>query len=334
MANIRDVAKEAGCSITTVSKVLSGDSEFRVKEETRQKVMNAVAKLQYKIPARHQNRHKIACILSLTTEKYADPFFTTILGAMETECENHNMSIVATRSYNELMNPSLLQEILDGGLDGIVLMERVPEDLLFQLHKHIPNIIYIDNDESDYHFDSVGFDHNLANRQAMKHIIEHGYKRIALISGSSPNEPLDDSVRMSVYRHYLRKHNLEFDEALVKDCEWDLNLCAKQAIELMRLPEPPDAIYAGSDSLAQAMLGALYGIGVSCPRDVGIMSFNNLDLCARTIPPLSTVAVPTEEIGITTIRRLHEMIKGKGGMRKKILLPTEIIRRESLTYQD
>jgi len=329
MATIRQVAQEAGCSIATVSRVLSGDSNFKVSDETRKRINDAVTKLDYRIPLRKQNRIKVSVILSLTAEKYSDPFFTDILTSIEKECERLNISISTIKSYNELSNPATLQEFLNTEMDGVIFMEQIPDNILIQIKKHVPHILFIDNDEDDYHYNGVGFDHRVANKQAMNCLIKYGYRRIAIISGSSPNEPLEDTIRMSTYRNSLRKIGVEYDEQLVKDCEWDLDTCAEQTRELMNLPIPPEAIFAGSDSLASTILGTLYNMGYKVPDDIGIIGFNDLDMCNYTIPPLTTIKIPTDEIGTAAVQRLKEMIEGSTSKRK-ILLPTKVVVRDSL----
>ena len=340
MANMRQVAELAGCSPATVSRVLSGDSRFKVTEETRKRIYDAVSKLDYSLPARESARAQIGCILSITAEKYSDPFFTDILSAIEKECESQDLAITSTKTYNELRNSSIFQEFISAGLNGAILMERMPDDMLEQISSHIPNIIFIDNDEDDYHYDGVGFDHRMANKQAMECLLAHGYRRIALISGSSPNEPMSDSIRLSTYRDALRKAGISYDGDLIKDCLWDLDTCSRQTKELMEMKDPPDAIFAGSDSLASAVLSTLYSMGKSCPEDVGIIGFNNNEMCSYMIPPLTTVDIPTEDIGVIAVRRLSEMISARGGGKTtgssvcKILLPTKIVTRKSLRDQN
>lgn len=332
MANIRDVAAEAGVSIATVSRVLAKSEGFKTTDETREAILRAAERLNYthRPSPRAKKKVQLGCMLALTAEKYADPFFTAILSAAEEECARQGAVISVIRNYNELRDPVALQELCDSGLAGLFLMEQIPKDALDKIRAGIPHILSIDNDESDYQFNGVGFDHYEANMKVMRCLLAHGYRRIAMISGSSPNEPLEGSIRLLAYREALRLAGLEFDEAIIKDCAWDLDLCARQTEELMRLKTPPDAIFAGSDSLASAVLGTLYAMELRCPSDVGVMGFNNINLSAHMAPPLTTVEIPTHEIGVAAVQRLMEMINGHGGTRRKILFPTELILRSSL----
>ena len=332
MANIRDVAKQAGVSIATVSRILAEDETFAATDQTRESVMRAVETLGYvKRPApRAQKRVQLGCMLALTAEKYADPFFTAILSAAEEECLRQGAVISIIRNYNELCNPAVLQELCGAGLSGMFLMEQVPADMLDRIRRSIPHILSIDNDESDDQFNGVAFDHFEANWKVMRCLLEHGYRRIAILSGSSPNEPFENSIRLLAYREALRRAGLPFDDSLVKDCAWDLDLCAKQTRALMTLAEPPDAIFAGSDSLASAIFGTLYEMGLRCPNDVGVIGSNNINLSAHMAPPLTTVAIPTHEIGVAAVRLMMDMIGGKSSLMRKVLFPTELILRGSL----
>lgn len=332
MANIRTVAAEAGVSIATVSRILSGDLNFKVTAQTRQCVLDVASRLHYTLPSttRKQRKIKFGCVLAFTAEKYSDPFFTSILSSAEAECDRLGASISIVRNYNELQNPAVIQELFSSGLSGILLMERVHQDLLGQIEKRIPNILFVDNDETDYRFDSVGFDHTNANRTVMRCLLARGYQRIAIIGGSSPNDPFFDSIRLATYREALRDAHLAYRGEYVKDCAWDLDLCVTQTRELLSLASPPDAIFAGSDSLATAILGTIHSMGLRCPDDIGVIGFNNINLSAHMVPPLTTIGIPTREIGIVAVQRLMELVQGNGGGKRKILFPTELIIRGSL----
>lgn len=331
MANIRAVAQEAGVSITTVSRILSGDASFHVSEPTRQRVLQAAAKLGYVYKtANRQKKFRLGCIFAYTTDKYADPFFEGILMAAENECIHHGAAFTFQKNYEDMSDPDFMNELRAAELDGLLLMERVSSEVYDQLKSAVQHILSIDDTRTDHCFDSVGFDHVSANRQVMDCLLEHGYRRIGIISGGTPNEAFSDSIRMMVYREALYRAGIPYDSALVRDCGWDLDTCAIQTRELLNLPEPPDAIFAGSDSLASVVLGTLYSTGLRCPRDIGVIGFNNINLSSHMIPPLTTVDIPVEQIGIAAARRILDMIQGRRESPCKILFPTKLVKRESL----
>lgn len=331
MANIRDVARAADVSITTVSRILSGDSGFHTTEATRERVLAAAARLNYACKsASRRKKLRIGCIFAYTTEKFADPFFEEILAAAEVECSLQGAVISFKKNYEDISNPLFMQELRAAELDGLILMERLPEEMYRQIEEVVGHIVSVDDTETDHGFDGVGFDHVAANRQVMDCLITHGYRRIGIISGGSPDEPFSQAIRLMVYRESLHRAGIPYDSALVRDCNWDLDTCAVQARELLSLPDPPDAIFAGSDSLASVVLGTLYSMGLRCPRDVGVIGFNNISLSSHMIPPLTTVDIPVEQIGFAAVRRLMHKIQGEGKHPCKLLFPTTLVIRESL----
>lgn len=331
MANIRDVAREAEVSITTVSRILRNDKGFHVSAPTRARVLEAAEKLGYVLQSgNRQKKIRLGCIFAYTTDKFGDPFFESILTAAEAECNLQGATIVFQKYYEELKDPTFMQQLREAELDGLLLMERVSDELYDRLKSVVPHILAVDDVEAERNVDGVGFDHVYANRQVMDCLLERGYRRIGIISGGSPEAPLHHTIRMMVYRDALYRAGIDYDDALVRDCGWDLDVCAAQTREMLSLPEPPDAIFAGSDSLASVVLGTLYSMGLRCPRDVGVIGFNNIHLSSHMIPPLTTVDIPVAQIGSTAVRRLLELVQGKTNYPCKILLPTTLIMRESL----
>lgn len=334
MSNIREVAQRAGVSIATASRILSNDDTFKTTEATRQKVLQATKDLNYIFRPRKKTFPKIhiGCIMPLTSEKYSDPFFSAILDSIDEECTKSNATVSAIRNCNELNTPDLLNELCSMKLDGLILMEEIPEAILSVIRKHIPHLIAIDQPDSE--FNTVGFDHIYANRIVMKHLLKQGYRRIAYIGGSSPYFPMLNSFRMMVYREELRQHNIPYDEQIIRDCEWDLGLCAKYAEELLLSDHRPDAIFAGSDTLASAILSVIYRLGLKCPNDVGVIGFNNLEISAHSIPSLTTVNIPTRAIGKYALLRLINLIRSGDSTILKINLPTNLVVRESTLRQN
>lgn len=328
MANIREIAKKTNVSITTVSRILNNDPTFHTKESTRLAVINAVEELKYK-PNRKTKITNIGCILSIGAEKYSDPFYTNILASCEYEAEKHNIIFSHVRHFSELQNELIFKEFINSGIKGLVIMEKIPIDMLNKIKKKIPNIVYVDYDETSEEVNSIGFDHRIANTKAFNYLIKCGYKRIAVIGESSPVTPLEDSIRMNAYREVLMKNKIKYDPSIIKDCKSDLNLCVEQTRELMSLDKPPDVIFVGDDTLANATIVELKKLGYNCPKDIGVMGFNNLPIATHSDPSLTTVDLPMVEIGKKAIERLIEIMNNNDKETYKISYPTELIIRES-----
>lgn len=330
MANLRDVAKVAGVSLASAARVLSEDPTFKVAPQTKENIYNAAKELNYIYKKKNSKKNpqwKVGFILALTSEKYSDPFFTSILSAAEEAAENSGIKPVIARNYNEIRNQDMLNELLELNLDGLILMEKLPEDIFNKLKDNIPSIIGIDPFLPG--INSISFDAIEAAMLVMDYFFSTGCEKIAYIGGASQNEKFDTSLRMMAYRESLRRHEIEYKEEWVKDCNWDLELCGKYTEELLTSDNPPDAIFAGSDTLASVILGKIFALGLKCPEDISVIGFNNLPMSAHTIPPLTTVEVPTKQIGQLAIKRLHDILDGSDNQVMNISLPVKLVIRES-----
>ena len=329
MANIRDVASKAGTSITTVSKVLSNDPTFKVTDATKGSIHQAVKELDYVFHKKTKGTKKfrIGCIMAMTSVKYSDPYFTSILSGIEEEAKISNCNVTYHINYDELENPKKLEEMYAMNLDGLIIMETLPKAVLNDIMENISHVIAVDNYRNI--MNSVGFDHFESTKQVMKHLIRRKYKRIAYIGGGSPNIDMYDTKRLIMYRESLRIANLTYDDSIVKDCYWDLDLCAIQTNELLEMNPRPDAIFAGSDSLAQVVLGQIHQHKLRCPEDIAVVGFNNLNFSSYLIPPLTTVDVPSSNMGKIAVKRMLEMIQLNDQSIYSIILPTQLIERSS-----
>lgn len=329
MSNIRDVAKKAGTSITTVSRVLSNDESFKVPDSTKETIFKAVKDLNYSITKKNKNEKqiRIGCIMAMTAVKYSDPYFMNMVSAIENEIKKNNCSLSYLINYDELEKPSKLAELHEMKLDGIIIMEMLPMHIVEDLRLHVKHILTIDNYQNM--FNSVGFDHFDSTKQIMRHLLNQNYRRIAYIGGGAPNIDMLDTKRLIMYRECLRRENIEYDASIIKDCFWDLEKCAEQTNELILSSNRPDVIFAGSDSLAQIVIGQIHRNNLRCPEDIAVVGFNNLKFSSYLIPPLTTIDVPSDEIGKTAVKRILEMILNKDKNIYCIFLPTKLVVRSS-----
>lgn len=328
MSNIRDVAKKANVSIATVSRVLSNDETFHTTSKTKKAIFKAIKDLNY-VPNRKIKSIDVGCILSIASEKYADPFFTNILSACEEEAKKYNLNITQVKHFFELSNPITLQNFVHSNLKAVIIMEKIPENIINILKNYIPYIIYVDYDESYELVNSVCFDHRYADLSVFNYLLNAGYKRIAIIEESSVITSVYDSVRVLTYRDVLRRNNIEYDENLVRDCKGDIDECIRQTQKLMKLDTPPEVIFVSGDTLAVETLNELVRLGYKVPEEVGVVGYNNLPISEHSNPPLTTVEIPMKEIGKKTIKRLVEIMRGDDAYPQKISLPTKLIIRES-----
>ena len=324
MSTIRDVAKDANVSITTVSKILSNDPSFHVSDTTRKRVMQSVRKLDYKY-AEKKSQIRIGCIMSLTYS-YSDPYFSDILSGIQTYCANHNAFISLIVSYSQLRDSKNDLEKQLRELDGFIITE-LPKGKFEFITRLGKKIVFVDNYISGYC--NVGFNNIYANMLIMEHLIDCGYRKIAYIGGPPGNPDFLSNPRMMIYREVLRRNNIPYESDLIYDCKWDNNLCSIQVRELLTRRPDTEVIFAGSDSLAITVLAQLKEFGLKCPNDIGVVGFNDIVLAKSFSPPLTTVRLPSIKMGELAAEMLIQQIKTNTTLNEQILLPVELKIRES-----
>ena len=157
MANIRDVARLAKVSPATVSRILNDNQFYKTTDETRERVLRAVAELGYQPLARKrsmpreadfESRFSIGCLLATTRGKYSDPYYLSILAGIEEELTGLGGNVSLIQTELELENPEILNRVLHAGLSGLIMMRPLSEALFSQLHSLIPHIVGIDTGQS------------------------------------------------------------------------------------------------------------------------------------------------------------------------------------------
>ncbi|MBD2867073.1 LacI family DNA-binding transcriptional regulator [Paenibacillus arenilitoris] len=338
MSTIREVARLANVSIATVSRVLNNDSTYKITEETRAKVWQAVTQLNYKISSNAKRQTvvneapaskpamKIGCVLSVTKDKYNDPYFMSILSGAEERLIGEGCDIAFVRTGYELEDKKILFNTFNEPITGLILMESLNGESYDYIRKQVPYIVGIDTAHRD--IDNVGYDHHHVASAAVRHLIDNGHKEIGFIGGSGAGN-IKDSQRYRGYYATMHAAGLPVRPEWVIDCMWDEAVCMERINRLCVSGSYPKAFFAASDLMAMAALSAFYNNGISVPDRVAVIGMSNIEMSKYTSPPLSTVHVPTKEIGMVAVDLLFDRINGNDMLPRKVLLPTELIVRSS-----
>lgn len=336
MSSIRDVARLAGVSPATVSRILNKQMDYNTPRETREKVLRAVMELNYKPLVKGNAAIKsgqsmagisIGCLLTATKGKYSDPYYLDILSGIESEMERLGATVTFVQTEYNLENPVILNRLRDSGLDGLVLMrslEKEPFDLLRSVVSHIVGI-----DTEHTPIDNIEYDHPRVSKMAVEYLYSRGHRQIGFIGSGTGASPMTRSRRYRGYREAMDDFGLEIRPEWVLDCGWDDKQCMKLIEKAFRTCGLPDALYISSGLMAMAGLRALYQLGIRVPDEVAVIGMSNIEMSQYANPPLTTVNVPTFEMGITAARVLMDRIKGDTSLPKRIILPSELIKRDS-----
>ncbi len=336
MANIRDVARLANVSPATVSRILNDNQVYKTTDETREKVLRAVTELGYQPVVRKHppaaadtvSDFSIGVLLATTRGKYSDPYYLSILSGIEKELPRLGGRISVIQTEQELDDPRILNQVLNAGLSGLVMMRPLTEPLFTRLHSLIPHIVGIDTGHMP--IDNVEYDHFRVSKMAVEYLYSRGHRKIGFIGGTDAGRPLKHSRRYRSYLETMADLNLEVRPEWVLNCEWDDQKCMSLVEEASAAHGLPTAFYAASDLMAMAALRALYQLGLRVPDQVAVIGMSNIEMSQYANPPLTTIEVPMEEMGIEAARVLARRIRGEQILPRRILLPSRLVLRNSV----
>ena len=339
MPNIREVANLAGVSVATVSRVLNNDAKYKMTDETRARVWQAVTQLNYKAKPRVKSAEsgeaaassksavKIGCILSVTKYKYSDPYFMAILSGVETRLTENGYSLAFIKTGAELEDKKALYSTFGEPISGLILMESLNPEAYGFIHNQVPHIVGVDTRWED--IDNVGYSHHTVAGMAVQHLIEKGHRSIGYIGGSGVTGNIRDSSRYRGYFSSLHAAGLPVNPDWVIDCGWDEEICTREVTRLCRQKNLPTAFFAASDLMAMAALSSFYNNGVQVPGEVAVIGLSNIEVSKYSNPPLTTIEIPTKEIGMVAVDMLISRLNGYRLLPRKVVLPTTLIQRSS-----
>jgi len=324
---IRDVAKEAGVSTATVSRVINGSD--KVSEDTRKKVVKAIKKLGYK-PLKINNpaaSSKLKMIGILVPDIFAYHYSDIVEGAAE---------YLYQRGYEPfiyMFHRRLESEILAidyffmSKVDGLIVCTSKEDDKYLKIVEEtaIP-IVTVDRENRDFRFDSVNIDNYKAGKLVAEYLQKMGHKRVIHITGN-----LDIySVKMRMEGFVKKSKKLGMDIEVI---EGTFEVGHAYSLMRDRLKKKKDftAVFTSSDMLAIEVIKALKDKSINVPGEVSVMGFDDAYYSRFTIPPLTTVRQPRMEMGLTAAQLLLSRIESKGRVvTRKMILPVEIVERESV----
>jgi len=339
MSTIRDVAKLANVSTATVSRVVNNDTKYKMTKETKERVWDAITQLNYKsyhimkpqnansLLSQQKSSIKIGCILSVTKDKYNDPYFMSILSGVEERLLKNGYELAFLRTGLELNDRNTLYSTFNEPVTGLILMESLNEATYQYIRNQVPFIVGVDTAHTD--IDNIGYDHYEVATKAVQYLIDKGHTRIGFIGGNGLNANIRGSLRYKGYYSAMHAAGLTVNPEWVINCQWDEGLCIEGVDKLCKLKDRPTAIFAASDLMAMAALSSLYLNGVNVPSEMSVIGLSNIDLSKYSNPPLTTLEIPTKEMGLVAVDLLLSRINGDNLLPKKVIIPTTLILRSS-----
>lgn len=328
---LRDVARLAGVHPATASRALNEESRSLVREETAVRVAEAARALDYRPDhlARSLKTRRTATIGVLVPD-ITNPLFPPILRGIEDQLNQKGyVALIGNTDNDHERERRVITEMRDRSIDGlIVATARRHHPLLVESSRDGFPIVLVNRVVEDHVLPSVSVDDQMGIRAAVAHLAFLGHRRIAHVAG--PQELSTGNGRYLGFLAGLEASGIEPDPALVAFAnsfsEAEGFRCTE---ELFATMHPFTAIVAVNDTLALGALRSMRLRGVVCPDQCSLVGFNDMPLMDRIQPPLTTVRLPHYEIGSRAAQLLFEQMTDRRGPAKTVLLPCELVVRES-----
>lgn len=333
MPTIRDIAKMANVSPSTVSRVLNNDKTINVTAETKKRIFEAAERLAY---TKHKHSRKgksikkrIAIVHWYTIEQEInDPYFISIRMGIQHQCQELDVNFDVI--YN---NKDLHKNLTKRDYHGLIVLGRLDPETLNFVKSINNNIVFAHTADFTFTYDSVHTDFRALTNDVLSYLIDKGHKKIGYVGGQE-NIP-------NINKKHVDARELEFIEVMYRNNMYNSKFIrigdytiesgyelAKDLIN-QNFENLPTALFCGNDGIAIGVSRAIQEANLSIPGDIAIFSVNDIPTLEYTSPSLSTVKIYSEFMGTTAMNLLYENINGERELKLSITVPYELILRES-----
>ncbi len=327
---LEEIAKQAGVSRSTVSRVLN--QHPNVSESARERVLAVTQRLDFhpNILARSLaggRTRVLGLVIPMgVTTLFADPYFPVLIQGIASACNARDYSVMLWLAEPE-QERRMIQKLLQGGMiDGVIVASMLINDpLISALTERKMPFILMGRHPTDQRVSYVDVDNRNSAREMVAYMLRLGYRRIATITG--PHNMIAGADRLEGYQVALRERGIPVDPALI--CSGDFSEAGGYSAMQHLLPHEPDAVFCASDMMAYGALRAIKEAGKRVPADIGLAGFDDMPLSARTEPPLTTVRQPIHRSGAVMAETLIDLIEEGESRPRRVILPTELVIRGS-----
>lgn len=330
MTTIREVAKKAGVSPTSVSHVVN-NTRF-VSDDVRERVKAAMHELNYRPNALARSlRRGETHTLGLILPDSANPFFAEVGHAIESESFSLGYSVILCNTENDENKERLYTEVLENKqLDGIIFVGAGENrKAISEIVQNGLPLVVVDRDMGNLELDTVTTENYQGGILATQHLLSLGHQVIGCITGPSNITPSAD--RVTGYRAALQQAGIPIEESLIIRGDFHAPSGYSAALQLLAGTPRPTAIFVCNDMMAIGALRAATQLGLGVPENVAIVGFDDIELASYVNPPLTTVAQPKQEIGQLAVKLIFERMGNPSLPPRHNILSTQLVIRESST---
>ena len=332
---LKDIAKEAGVSISTVSRIINGNSSNAASKEMQDKIWS-IARAGGYVPntsaqaLKQKNRenvphHSIACVYARAQDAQNDAFFSTLTRSIEQEALKEGYIVKYSFSTFDIHNPATQNQIINNEVDGAAILGRCNKETLKFMKKHFHKIIYVGLNPLDIEYDQVICDGNAVASDAVSHLIAQGHTQIGYI-GETKNE-----IRYEAYCNTLKKNHINFNKNIVTNVSGSSEAGYQGAKRILERSSDVTAFFCMNDITAIGAIRAIHECGYRIPDDISVISMDDIEIAQYVSPMLTTMHIPIEEMGKMTAKILIDRIRNGHTLPLKMSLPYYMAKR-GITY--
>ena len=323
---MNDVAKLAGVSPATVSRVLSKSPYISAK--TVKRVLAAVDELHY-----HRNVHarRLAIgksdLFGLVISEIVNPFFSEIIRGFQSAAWDQGFDVLLLNTeYDDKRTEAVIQKMIENDVRGVAIITSSLDDkMITSLTKEGIGVVVCNLMPVDRLTSSIRINYERGLQQAIEHVASLGHRRAAVIAGPPTNKTAA-RIRQALVSG-LRLRGLDPNPITHSTYHVDAAVSAVQVIRAAKAK--PTVIFCGSDLIAMGAMLALEEEGIEVPRDISVVGIDDIPFASLTPASLTTIGVPREQLGVTAFQALEKMLKLKRQKGAEYVLETELVIRKS-----
>lgn len=323
---LRDVARLAGVSHQTVSRVINGSED--VLPETRANVEAAIKQLGYRpnAIARSMARgqtHTLACI----SPNLTDYTFASVIEGAETEARQHDYFLLSSSATDPDAFHALVDELVGHRrVDGLIVINPYSDDRFQHIPEKFP-VVFVGAQSHEQKISSVCLDDEKVAYEATCHLISLGHKDIALVTG--PMEEDCSLDRTEGYRRALQEAGIPFDDSKIIEGDWSATSGQDALLSFVEQGRVPTAVFAQNDRMAMGVLRAARDVNIKVPAQLAVIGVDDMPLSSYFDPPLTTMRQDMPRIGQEATRMLLDIIQKKNTDQREVKLSAQLVVRQS-----
>lgn len=323
---IRDVARQAGVSHQTVSRVINGSED--VLPETRAVVEAAIGELGYRPSAIARSMARgLTHTLAIISPNLTDYTFASVIEGAEVEARQHNYFVLSSSASDPQAFQGLVDELVGyRRVDGLIVINPYADERYEFLPKEFP-VVFVGARSHDENVCSISLDDQKVAYEATQHLISLGHTRIALVTGPMEEDCSQD--RLEGFQRALKEAGISFDSSLMFEGDWSASSGSEALADFVKKGNLPTAVFAQNDRMAMGVMRAARDANLKVPDQLSVIGVDDMPLSSYFDPPLTTMRQDMPLIGQEAIRKLIEIIQNKTVEQTVLKLPAQLVVRQS-----